>query len=275
MTENLYKTLGGEGAIKALVESFYQKVLSDQELIPYFQGRHLGRLKQHQALFLSQALGGPKQYKGRQMRESHEGLGITSAHFMKVAGYLEATLTELGVPADQISEVLALVGSLKGEIVNESAEIAPAGVELPEQEEAPAAEPVEPAPEEAVTLYAKLGGEGVIRELVEEFYGRVLPDPLLAPVFKGIDPSRLKRHQALFLSQVLGGPKHYDGRGMFEAHKAYLITEEQFSRVATHLMDSLAVKGVSQDEIDAVMALIAPLKRQIVMNHFQRWLRSG
>ncbi|MCH7477379.1 MAG: hypothetical protein IIA14_04680 [SAR324 cluster bacterium] len=53
------------------------------------------------------------------------------------------------------------------------------------------------------TLYEKLGGEQTIKVVVEEFYVRVLADPLLKPAFEGVELSRLKRHQALFLSQAL------------------------------------------------------------------------
>lgn len=134
---------------------------------------------------------------------------------------------------------------------------------------------ITPAPHPEPTLYEKLGGAGSIKAVVEAFYAPVLSDPLLAPTFAGIDLGRLKRHQALFISQALGGPRQYDGRDMFQAHKAFLITGEQFDAVAGHLVAALEQCGVGAADIDTVMGAVAPLRRDIVMNHFTRWLRGG
>ncbi len=85
----------------------------------------------------------------------------------------------------------------------------------------------------------------------------------------------LKRHQALFLSQALGGPKHYEGRDMFRAHKHLLIDEASFLRVVGHLQATLEELGVEAEDIQTVLGALAPLKRDIVQDHFSRWLRGG
>ena len=242
----LYDKLGGEFTIRKLVDEFYTRVLGDPDLSPVFEGKDINRLKRHQALFLSQALGGPKEYDGREMEVAHKGLGISDAQFDKVAQHLVDTLADLGVASDNIQLIVALVAPLKSAIV-----------------------------ERQPSLYDKLGGEGAIKSVVEGFYQRVLADPLLSPIFEGKDINRLKRHQALFLSQALGGPKEYDGRSMFDAHKDFLISEQQFGSVAGHLVETLRGHDVGQEDIDTVIGAIAPLKTDIVMDHFTRWLKGG
>jgi hemoglobin len=74
-------------------------------------------LKAHQFAFLSQALGGPKQY-GASMRDAHSRLAIEQRHFDSVAVHLVETLPELGVPEDLISEIAAAVTPLSSQIVN-------------------------------------------------------------------------------------------------------------------------------------------------------------
>lgn len=111
--------------------------------------------------------------------------------------------------------------------------------------------------------------------MVEKFYRRVLDDATLAPVFQGVDMGRLKRHQALFISQALGGPKQYDGRSMFEAHRGPAVTGEQFDAVAGHLAAALRELEVGQGDIDTIMAVVGPLKDDIVTTHFTRWLKGG
>jgi len=125
------------------------------------------------------------------------------------------------------------------------------------------------------TLYAKYGGEGTIKKLVDVFYEKVLGDPLLSPMFRGVDMARQKRHQALFISQALGGPKKYTGRDMFEAHKNLKVTDEQFDAVAGHLVASMNELGVETADVEQVVAIVAPLKSEIVMTLFERWLRMG
>jgi hemoglobin len=57
----------------------------------------------------------------------------------------------------------------------------------------------------AVSDYDMVGGGPAVSAVVNDFYERVLSDPQLAPYFEGVDLARLKRHQVLLISQVLGG----------------------------------------------------------------------
>jgi len=41
---------------------------------------------------------------------------------------------------------------------------------------------------------------------VDEFYKRVLSDPLLAPLFANTDMKKQRNHQIAFLAYALGGP---------------------------------------------------------------------
>lgn len=116
----LYERLGGEAAIGAAVDIFYRRVLADSELAPFFESVNIGRLRAHQFAFLSQALGGPRQYSGAAIGKAHARLAITQRHFDMVAGHLVETLQELGVPQPIIDEVCAAVAPLASEIVNTS-----------------------------------------------------------------------------------------------------------------------------------------------------------
>jgi hemoglobin len=120
----IYQRIGGEPAIHAAVERFYERVLADPALSHFFTGISMPRLKAHQFAFLSQALGGPKQYSGVSMRDAHSKLAIEQRHFDLVAFHLVETLRELGVPEDIIGEITAAVTPLSTQIVNAPAAIA-------------------------------------------------------------------------------------------------------------------------------------------------------
>jgi hemoglobin len=76
------------------------------------------RLKVHQFAFLSQALGGPKQYSGSSINEAHARLAIEQHHFDSVAVHLVETLRELGVPEDIVGEVATAITPLSSQVVN-------------------------------------------------------------------------------------------------------------------------------------------------------------
>lgn len=114
---SLYERLGGGAAVTTVVKDFYRRVLADDMLKGFFKGVDMTQQEQSQIEFLSMALGGPNNYQGRPMLEAHDGLGITSLHFDRVAGHLVQALKDAGVPASAIDEVVALVGPLKSDIV--------------------------------------------------------------------------------------------------------------------------------------------------------------
>jgi hemoglobin len=114
---SLYERLGQEVGIRAAVDDFYVRVVSDPQLAPFFEGIDLPRLRRHQTALLVQVTGGPVEYSGRDLAEGHAGLGITPDDFDRVVGHLVDTLTGLGVPAEDIGEVGAALTAHRDEIV--------------------------------------------------------------------------------------------------------------------------------------------------------------
>lgn len=112
-----YDLIGGGRAVAALVDRFYELVLADPELAGYFTDTNLPRLKRHQVLLISQVLGGPADYAGRDLREAHAGMRISSSHYGRVGAYLVTALQEAAVPAAVIGRVGAVLGITGPQIV--------------------------------------------------------------------------------------------------------------------------------------------------------------
>ncbi len=74
----------------------------------------------------------------------------------------------------------------------------------------------------------------------------------------------LRMRQVQFLTQALGGPALYKGKGMKEAHAKVTIGQHHFDLVAMHLVGTLKSLSVAQAEIDAVVSAVAPLAKDIV-----------
>ncbi|WP_290538791.1 group 1 truncated hemoglobin [Alcanivorax sp.] len=119
--DSLYSQVGGEAAVRAVVTEFYNRVLSDQALAPYFRHKQRKGLEESQVQFFTQALGGPKIYQGPSMADAHKNLHITARNFDRVAVHLKETLESLGVESGHIDTIMNTVAPLKGDIVNEKA----------------------------------------------------------------------------------------------------------------------------------------------------------
>jgi hemoglobin len=114
---SLYERLGQEVGIRTAVDDFYARLVADPQVAPFFEGIDLPRLRRHQTALLSQVTGGPVEYSGRELAAGHAGLGIGPADFDRVVGHLVATLTELGVSAEDIGAVGAALTAHRDEIV--------------------------------------------------------------------------------------------------------------------------------------------------------------
>ena len=114
---SLFERLGQEAGIRTAVDDFYVRVVADPQLAPYFEGIDLPRLRRHQTALLSQITGGPVEYTGRDLAAGHAGLRITPEDFDRVVGHLVATLTALGVPAEDIGAVGGALAAHRDDII--------------------------------------------------------------------------------------------------------------------------------------------------------------
>jgi hemoglobin len=114
---SIYELIGAHEALVAVVDDFYERVLADARLAPFFSGTTMSRLKGRQVEFFAAALGGPQAYSGLSMREAHRGRGIGQPHFDLVAGYLADALAAAGVPAATVTAIIGVIAPLSGVIV--------------------------------------------------------------------------------------------------------------------------------------------------------------
>jgi hemoglobin len=113
----LFERLGGSASIDVAVDRFYERVLDDVELAPFFAGVPMGRQRAHQKAFLTMALGGPDSYQGRSLEEAHADLAIDDHHVDLVAGHLAEVLLGLGVEPGLVDEVIAAVDGLRSSVL--------------------------------------------------------------------------------------------------------------------------------------------------------------
>ncbi|MEM7250169.1 MAG: group 1 truncated hemoglobin [Pseudomonadota bacterium] len=122
MQNSLYDRLGGENALLAAVHRFYMKVLSDQDLAPFFAGLDIEKQTNKMVSFMTWAFDGPAEHRGRSLGAAHAHLvkneGLAASHFDRVADLLSDTLSELGVDAETSAEVLGVVGTTRDAVLS-------------------------------------------------------------------------------------------------------------------------------------------------------------
>lgn len=101
------------------------------------------------------------------------------------------------------------------------------------------------------TLYDWCGGHDALLRLTHVFYGRVLTDPTLEPVFRHMG-SEHREHVARWLGEVFGGPavytEHLGGYpAMLGHHIGLAVTEEQRARWAFLIAASADEAGLPDD----------------------------
>jgi hemoglobin len=119
--DTLYKRLGGYDAIAAVADDFIGRLVSDPSLRRFFDPFSTdskARIRQLVVEQLCMATGGPCVYTGRPTKTAHAGAGITGKDWDESVVHLTATLDKFNVPAKEKGEVLALVGTLKADIVD-------------------------------------------------------------------------------------------------------------------------------------------------------------
>jgi hemoglobin len=130
MAGSLYERLGGKDAIAAVVDDFVARCAADGRINGKFARTDIPRLKKMLIDQVCEASGGPCTYSGRDMKETHTGMGVTSGEFDALVEDLVATLGRFDVPKAEQDELLGLLGPMKNYIVEiESSET---GRPLPE-----------------------------------------------------------------------------------------------------------------------------------------------
>lgn len=120
-TNTLFEQLGGTEALSAAVDIFYDKVLADPLVAPFFNTTDMSKQRPKLKAFLAMAFGAPVKYTGRSLADAHAGMvkqGLSHEHFNAVAGHLRETLLELNVPDALIREVMAIAESTRNDVLN-------------------------------------------------------------------------------------------------------------------------------------------------------------
>lgn len=101
----LHEWAGGDTAVRALIDAFYDRVEGDDELAAFFPGGVTTAHRERVAAWWCEVLGGATAYTDRMggyptMLDHHRGLAITPAQRHRFASTMSLAADDAGLPAD-------------------------------------------------------------------------------------------------------------------------------------------------------------------------------
>ena len=115
----LFERVGGEQMIAEVVDGFYDRVLADPELKPFFRNTSIDKLRSMQREFFGAALDGPVTYTGKPLSHVHHGRGITKHHFTLFVKHLLDTLRDRGINDQDVTDIINRISTYADEITGD------------------------------------------------------------------------------------------------------------------------------------------------------------
>lgn len=119
MTEkaSLYERLGGFDRITAIVNNLVDLHMANPLIMSRFENADPQKLKESATLFFCAGSGGAETYPGKDMLAVHKRMNISEQEFITVFDDALAALDANQVGPDERMEVLAILYSMKGQVV--------------------------------------------------------------------------------------------------------------------------------------------------------------
>lgn len=253
----IYERLGGEEGIRTVVEdAVLNRIAADPKINAFFfnEGVDISITINCLVDQLGFLTGGPQIYPNdncRDMKTSHEGMGVSDQDFNDLAGHFVMALTDAGVAQADIDVIAGALTDMYPDIVED--------------------------PTNDGSVYQRVGRQPAIQAVVTAFVDLVVADPTLVAFFATTDRGRL---EACLVRQVCGidGPCEYGlevpalqpelggtvCRDMVSSHEGITITIEDFQALVGHLVTAMTDAGVAQADQDAVLGALGPLCADIV-----------
>lgn len=117
-TRTLYQRLGEAEGIDRLVDDIIDAHLANPLVKTRFEKiTDMAHIKKLSREFLTTGSGGPQTYSGKGMLAAHKGMNISEQEFLAVIDDIVGVLNKNRIDEDSKKDVLAILYSLKGEVI--------------------------------------------------------------------------------------------------------------------------------------------------------------
>jgi hemoglobin len=116
--DSIYQGLGAKAGIDKIVGDFIPLVLGDERINRFFTKVNTKQLAGLLSDQFCELAGGPCQYKGRDMYETHEGMEISNAHFNALAEDLQIAMEKNNISTSVANKLVAKLAPMQRPIVS-------------------------------------------------------------------------------------------------------------------------------------------------------------
>lgn len=130
---------------------------------------------------------------------------------------------------------------------------------------------------ETKPLFDRLGGEGAVTAVIDDFVNRAAGDPKVNFTRKGTpaewaatgeNVTKLKKHLVQFVTLATGGPQSgelkYSGKDMKSVHAGMQISNAEFDAIAVDLAATLDKFKVPDKEKTELLVIVSSTRKDIV-----------
>ena len=115
----LFDKLGGESRLRAIIDSFVDRVFEDRMIGFFFRNADRGRIKELEYQLAARFLGAAVEYRGRPLGKAHANHPIMGGHFARRRQILSETLDSHGVSSEIKDAMLRHTDALRAQITPE------------------------------------------------------------------------------------------------------------------------------------------------------------
>lgn len=121
-SKTLFKLLGGEETLKKVHKTFYDKIYGHPWLGKYFTDFVQELIEIQQTQFMMEAMGGPRNFDGRNIKSAHDYMFITEELFNIRHALLKKSLEEENIPPNLSERWLKIDYAFKSIVVKKKVE---------------------------------------------------------------------------------------------------------------------------------------------------------
>ncbi len=115
--KSFYERLGGEKKIHAFTKELMRVHMENPDVAYRLDGLNLDHVANRVAVFIIAGTGGPGEYNGPSLPDSHRHMKLTNADFMAAGGDVIKAMKNLGYGQNEIDDMVCTMVSMRDQVV--------------------------------------------------------------------------------------------------------------------------------------------------------------
>ena len=115
---NYYEELGGQKGVEEIVDNFINEISFDPDIVTFFEGTDINRLREKLIEQFCMESGGPCEYTGDSMRDVHTGMNISKGQFNRIVELLQAAMDKAGTPQTAQNRLIRSLAPMRPDIIH-------------------------------------------------------------------------------------------------------------------------------------------------------------